>query len=284
MQLIKANQLSIKNILHLAVVYWNLILQLFRTNVHRRTPFQQIFQRHRGIIFQLVFSSLSCYLYTKRETSPNDELHSAGIEIDCKKIRLNEFSLIRSNISRNINPKLDWIDVIYIDDDPFHLNYKRPGCIYIQSELNVSDLLSVEYDLNFNICAKQTDQCYSSDRSSFGHDQSQDNLISIGIQKIQQFLNFGSVYEIFFSKTVEENDHDQTTADETTSRSTKDRLNIFPTNELILFDTIDYKKLFLQLFEITCGIMMSKKSQQPNGKFFLRFYIKLKRKQFTALY
>lgn len=75
MELIQSKQLSIQNILHLSVVYWNLILQLFRTNAQFKTIFQQTYLRHNlNIIFHLVYNSLCCYLFTPPKPSSDNNI------------------------------------------------------------------------------------------------------------------------------------------------------------------------------------------------------------------
>lgn len=120
LELIQSKQLSIQNILHLSVVYWNLILQLFRTNAQFKTIFQQTYLRHKlNIIFHLVYNSLSCYLFTPNQPNNNvivESLSSVQHEpasSTATSILLNEYCWIPTTSITASNINCDSLSILY---------------------------------------------------------------------------------------------------------------------------------------------------------------------------
>lgn len=75
---LQSNQLTIFEVLHLSVIYWNLILQIIRSSHDEfRGKIEQCLSSYENLQFNLVYNSLSCVLFmiqrqTNNETNNND--------------------------------------------------------------------------------------------------------------------------------------------------------------------------------------------------------------------
>lgn len=144
---------------------------------------------------------------------------------------------------------------------------------YIFNLRNVNSETSLDFSPNTDI----THYCESTGQTN----GATIDILSMGVKKIQNLIS-NSVYNIFYSNYCddrnghsESNSYDNAECAGSDNRPTDSNQkigsesNLFANEQLLVFGTsVEQKKLFLQLFEITCGIMMSDQNREVRGKFF----------------
>lgn len=111
------------------------------------------------------------------------------------------------------------------------------------------------------------------------------DILSMGVKKLQNLIS-NSVYKIFYSNSCDDsdgeskynqNENDQCPGNDNQGIDSDPKIgnesDLFAHEQIIAFGTsVEQKKLFLQIFEITCGIMMSDQNREVRGKIFVLFF------------
>lgn len=271
----KVRRLTAYNLLQLAVIYWNMMLQMLRRNTDRKLPKtdlpNKLSSQEQESLYYLVQNSLSCFLYMPNEVD--------GEEITIESTRFIWVSLddLVDDTSSNCN---------YVPNNMLNSGIQSDSAaksdIY-NSETNETylsefcqNLATSDPDLVFDLRLSKIDIQNMSTKSSFTNiyvpiDASSASVVENGIlykrtetpqadnapsavQNVLQFLS-ENVFEVLFPAASVDSDCVGRNADDET-RAFGDAIGV-----ATIIHSPEHKKLFLQLFEITCGVLMS--SVQP---------------------
>lgn len=320
LMLLQSHRLDVQGLLHLAVVYWNMILQLLRANAVNTAADHQpdrLFSSHtKDALIMIVFNSLKCFLHTPTaEPTSNDELQSQLL--DYSWISLNEL-----HPSSRDERRVSVTDTTPLKCDHHVTNYSEaehfPSSI-LQAEIDFNDILTDRRDDGIKPRACSVSRSHTKETSftsistttcsgfSFVFDVRNACRDSVFVSSLRcgptvvgtDCVPFGKIVE----SVISDNDVVNTSGFETgrtpavvqglikyvsnkvldtifasaekiKSADSAESVNLmkttdtlFRSDELDAVHSAEYKKLFMQLFEITCGVMMCSNCSSGACKF-----------------
>ncbi|XP_037048186.1 lysosomal-trafficking regulator isoform X2 [Bradysia coprophila] len=242
----------LKDLLHLAVVYWNLILQLLRTNEQIKNVIHETIVIDPGDLQNIVFNSFSCYLHSK-QLSGGSVLNDRLIE------DIEEWLLANDGYDAAVSDN----DAVIVNDslDSLIPSDVRMGILDIQYDIEYTNLVDSFYTTGATINNRShtefanedsfmdsliVNECNSVDDVKATVEA--EHIIVTGVKKITNFLT-NNVFDHFFvngntSEVSSDDDVKQVNGEADSSNYVKD------------YDTVEVTLLFLQLFEITAGVMI----------------------------
>lgn len=255
-----------KDLLHLGVVYWNLILQLLRTNEQFKNIIHETIVIDPCDLQNIAYNSFSCYLNLKQLSSGND-LNIRLIEDIEEWLSTNGYA---NNKSESVVINTNDCD-LNLCDSPL-ISDQRKGIFDIQYDIEYTNIMNIFY-----ITGATFDYRSHTDfknENSFIDDailnkfdsvedfketvRSEHNIIVTGVKKIRNFLT-NNVFDHFFVSS-----HIDETESETTELNRSDTDYSAYAKE---YDCAESNSLFLQLFEITAGVMiLANREQSSSGK------------------
>lgn len=315
--LLQSNRLDVQGLLHLAVVYWNMILQLLRANAATASVEQQperLFSSHtKDALIMIVFNSLKCFLHSpKTEPTSSDESTQFQL-LDYSWISLNELC-----------PSIEVWSVSAADTLPLkcdlHSEAEYIPSSFLQTEIDLNDILTDRKDdcIKQRMCSfnrshtKETSitsisttassgfsfvfdvrnasrECYYVSSLPCGPTDVNTDCAQLGkvvetavsadtsvansggletggtpavVQGLIKYVSSKVLDTIFASAEKIESD----SADIVESVNfVKKTDKFFRSDQLDAVHSAEYKKLFMQLFEITCGVIMCSTSSTSSG-------------------
>lgn len=253
-----------KDLLHLGVVYWNLILQLLRTNEQFKSIIHETIVIDPCDLQNIVFNSFSCYLHSK-------QLSRGSLFSDDQLIDEIEDWLRTNGYNANTSES----DVIDTND-----------CDSINCDFSIAydkckGILDIQYDIKYT----NVIDCYDTNGTTFNHRSHIDDfknensfidnikiisdgdtvknrnetvqsehIIVSGVKKITNFLT-NNVFDHFFV-----NDETTKSDDSVSPIKCDTEYSVYVKD----YDTVESNSLFLQLFEITAGVMILADCEQSN--------------------
>lgn len=279
---LQVGQLSALNVLQLAVIYWNMMLQMLRTRSEGDSPNNTstitLSVREQESIMCIVQNALSCFLYT-RPAVDNDEIsfesmHFVWVTMDelvdnaeAVAIASDHVPTVMLICEPHTNVVLMQSDIYesaknytYLSDFSSNLGASDPDLIF-DVRLSKSDTQIPCVDTVSNIytpidCKQVSviDQAMLQKR--VGDTQQMEKTPS-AVQNVLQFLN-EKFLEVLFPTVSVDSDYNGNKDD--VSEELRTFGNAINVTQIV--ESPEHKKLFLQLFEITCGVWMSAVRQQ----------------------
>lgn len=320
--LLQSHHLDIQGLLHLAVVYWNLILQLLRANTAIPSADQQpdrLFSSHtKDALIMIVFNSLKCFLHSPTtEPTSNDDLMQSHL-LDYSWISLNELRPSTTkewcvNVADTVPLKCDHHATNYSEAEHFPISI-------LQTKIDFNDILtdrkydsiqqmrsvsrshtketsitsmsttassgfSFVFDVRNNACRDSflvdSLRCgptvIKTDYVQFGEIvesavSSETCYVNTGalntsgtpavVQGLIKYVSNKVLDTIFASPEKIKSDSVDSAESVNLAKKTD---TFFRSDELDALHSAEYKRLFMQLFEITCGVMMCSTSSCSSG-------------------
>lgn len=257
---------SLKDLLHLGVVYWNLILQLLRTNEQFKNVIHETIVIDPCDLQHIVFNSFSCYLNSKQSSG------SGGVGLNDRLIEDVEEWLS----TNGYNNQTCESDVICTNDcdlnkcDSLLLSAQYKGIFDIQYDIEYTNIMNILY-ISGSTFEYRSHTDFKNENSFIDNailnkcDSVKDlkktvqseHIIVSGVKKITNFLT-NNVFDHFFVNA---------TINETRSEARKhiqsdtDYCSVYVKD----YDTAESNSLFLQLFEITAGVMILANWEQSSS-------------------
>lgn len=280
---LKTKSLTAYQLLQLAVIYWNMILQLLRRKNDRKlqitdSPIALSSQEQETLLYT-VQNSLSCFLYLQNPVNSEDpNIESTRYIWVSLDNLVDDISTAAFSCNHVPNKMFNSDSVSPTNSDI----YNSENNITYPSEFS-QNLSTSDSDLVFDLRLTKTENQNLSTASSFTNifvpiDTSSAGIVEKGIlckrleipqsdvapssavQNVLQFLST-NVLEVFFPATTDDsNSIGSRTSDE--ERAFSEAIGV-----ATVINSPEHKKLFLQLFEITCGVLMSSIQQSTNVNF-----------------
>lgn len=233
-------RVTVLNVLHLAVVYWNMILQLMRV-----TP-QSFFTVHQmEAVITVAFNSLSCFLHHPVAAPSPPPAPPQKPPIIWIAAEENEIDLI-DNIEQNI---------FFIGTTTTR---RSQTCDFL---LPTTGFCFV-YDIRGNCSAASLRETINRCGSLTAAAAEKNVTTPAAESAVKNLIKFVSdkVLDRLFTTTTLIEEHQPPTISGSSLCSVLELRQVA--------NGAEYKKLFLQLFEITCGVMMScSADEKGNGEF-----------------
>ncbi|KAJ6646111.1 Lysosomal-trafficking regulator [Pseudolycoriella hygida] len=260
---------SLKGLLHLGVVYWNLILQLLRTNEQFKNIVHETIVIDPCDLQNIVFNSFSCYLNSKQSGGGDDVVASDGLIKDIEEwlarnpsdCDASESDVFDTNVC-----DLNNCDSLLLSDDD-----KINGIFDIRYDIQYTDVINnfylsgTTFDHRSHIDFKKENnfidgvilnECDS--EKDVSETVQPEHIIVTGVKKIKHFFANNLFDHFLVSSNINE------TKPETAAESvieTETEKSIYVKD----FDTAESSSLFLQLFEITAGVMILSNWEQSSS-------------------
>lgn len=246
-----------KDILHLGVVYWNLILQLLRTNEQFKNVVHETIVIDPSDLQNIVLNSFSCYLNSKQFSGGSDVNKSLIKDVE-EWLLKNTFNTCESDLDTT-DCDLNICDFLLLPD-------KQSGIFDIQYDIEYTKMdffylngASFYYGSHTDFKNEKSfiDNRILSNRDSIeDFKEEPEYLIVTGVKKIKEFLT-NTVFDHFFVSAR----FDKTKSDDVKEIKSDTDCSNFVKD----FDTAECTSLFLQLFEITAGVMILANWEQPSS-------------------
>lgn len=273
---------SLKDLLHLGVVYLNLILQLLRTNEQFKNVLHETIVIEPCDLQNIVYNSFSCYLNSKQL--------SGGSGFNVRLIDVIEEWLCTNGYSENETNKCCVIDTNDCDSR-FLTDDQHKGIFDVQYDIEYTNIINGFYTsgttFNYrshtdfknknsfidNVILNKCDSVVKDfNKETVQSEYSENGVIVNGVKKIRNFLT-NNVFDHFFVNS------NSKYLDEETRSEAKKRITKSETDCSIYikdYDTAECNSLFLQLFEIAAGVMIlanwdQSSSGEYNGKLLFFF-------------
>ncbi len=263
---------SLKDLLHLGVVYWNLILQLLRTNEQFKNVIHETIVIDPCDLQNIVFNSFSCYLHAKQLNIVND-FNDRLIQDVEEWLCANGYSATDNTSESGAVINANGYDLNNCDSLLPTIG-ERTGIFDIQYDIEYTSEMDLFYtngvtstyrshtdftNENSFIDSVRSNKCDSVVTSDTEEIVQPEHSIVTGVKKITNFLA-SNVFDHFF---VSSNNIDETKSiDEGVKRIKSDAdLSVYVKD----YDTAESNSLFLQLFEITAGVMILANWEQSNS-------------------
>lgn len=246
---------SLKDLLHLGVVYWNLILQLLRTNEQFKNDIRETIVIDPSDLQNIVFNSFSCYLNSK-QLSSGSGINDTLLGVVEQWLHTNGY-----NDTASDNGVINTNDCDFNRCDSLLLSDQHKGIFDIQYDIEYTNIMNTFYingatfnhrsHTNFTNENRFIDSVILNECDSvrdFKKTVQSEHIIVSGVKKITNFLT-NNVFDHFFvssniDETRSEPEKPESDRDTDYSGYMKD------------YDTAEANSLFLQLFEITAGVMI----------------------------
>lgn len=253
---------SLKDLLHLGVVYWNLILQLLRTNEQIKNVVHETIVIDASDLQNIVFNSFSCYLNSKQLSSgsgKNDTL--LGVVEQWLHTNGCNDTASDSGVINTTDCDFNICDSLLLSDD------QRRGIFDIQYDIEYTNIMNKFYisgatnnyrsHTDFkreNSFIDSVNECDSV--TDFKKTVQSEHIIVTGVKKITNFLT-NNVFDHFFVNS----NIDETRSEPEKPRESDTDYSVY----LKDYDTAEANSLFLQLFEITAGVMILTNWEQSSS-------------------
>lgn len=254
---------SLKDILHLGIVYWNLILQLLRTNEQSKNVIHETIVIEPCDLQNIVFNSFSCYLNSKQS--------SGGSSLSKKLIKdIEEWLTTNSYKDENVGESdvLDPNDCDLNICDSLLLSDKQKGILDIQYDIDYTTVINFFYinGATFD-CRNRTN---FKNENSFSDNEilnSCDSIKDLNKSTESEYLLVSGVKKItnFLTNTVFDHFFVNTNIDKASDATKETKGDIDYSVYIKDYDTAECNSLFLQLFEITAGVMILANWEQPSS-------------------
>lgn len=295
MQLLEAGKLTIQNILHLATIYWNMLLQVMRSNDIKSNQQQQILSdSERKALIVIVHNSLSCFLYTEKVTErPNLGESSIALNRDEYDDKLSTWLLQKhldndhldieeANDSytptgifdfQNTNKNFTQITENAIFEPECNAMNEKENSFSFIYELKCDQTKIPESDSTtiINDVINKNQRSYEEPLSSSYYSALVNSSTSVSstvasndsssrhsnVQSFFQFISdtlFASV--TYYKSTEPSANKDKKIIDDGNDAADIIDTHLFSKVELNQVKSVIYKTLLMQLFEVTCGVMM----------------------------
>lgn len=254
-----------KDLLHLGVVYWNLILQLLRTNEQFKNVIHETIVIDPCDLQNIVFNSFSCYLNSKQSSGGiglnptlledvEEWLCTNGYEVntrDSDAVQTNDCDLTKCDFLLQLSAERSSIFDIQYDIEYtniinfFYIN--RATCNYrSHTDSKNGNSFIDNVILNKSDSVKDLKETVRSE-----------HIIVTGVKKITNFLTNNVFDHFFVSSNI-----DETRSETVNSIQSDADCSVYVKD----YDTdAESNSLFLQLFEITAGVMILANWEQSSS-------------------
>lgn len=143
------NMLTLSDVLHLSVVYWNSILQILRSShVDFKHKMQQTIDQHENLVFNIVYNSLSCVLFTVKPQDENVVVEPSNTMDAC----LNALNQCVWELRWIKNENIDCDNnIVFIKEKQTQNDFKKDANIDDEIESNLDSLLCAQRNIYHSI-------------------------------------------------------------------------------------------------------------------------------------
>lgn len=261
----------------MGVVYWNLILQLLRTNEQFKNIVRETIVIDPCDLQSIVFNSFSCYLNSKQLSRSGGDSVISDPNDDDRLIAEIEAWLLANAIDNYSGSDVTDATDCDLNNCDFSYDNNCKGVLDIQYGIEYTSVVSNFFYPNGTPYNYRSHTDSTSERSfidgvfltecSSTNDSTtpttvvqsvEHNAIVTGVKKITNFLTNNVFDHFFVCANIDE-----------TKRKDDAKLNQSDSREYSVYvqdyDTAESNSLFLQLFEITAGVMILANCEESSG-------------------